>query len=109
MCYYSSRLLQTLILSNELHLTSFFRKQSQFAEAAIHPPLPDDNYPFAQYDSWTYGADITYDNQLAALQVAYAIGLEVTINKASLIRSEVGAHFFMRDSKVTKGVWLSGC
>lgn len=27
----------------------------RFTEAILAPPLPDSNYPWVQYDSWSYG------------------------------------------------------
>lgn len=51
----------------------------KFAEEFIHPPLPSEDYPFVQYDSWAYGLDINEENQLQALEIAAQLGLEVFV------------------------------
>eukprot|EP01114_Cavostelium_apophysatum_P022569 TRINITY_DN8207_c0_g1_i1.p1 TRINITY_DN8207_c0_g1~~TRINITY_DN8207_c0_g1_i1.p1 ORF type:complete len:393 (-),score=51.98 TRINITY_DN8207_c0_g1_i1:1092-2270(-) len=51
----------------------------RFTEATISPPLPSDDYPFVQYDSWSYGLNINETNQLDALAVAIDLGLEVFV------------------------------
>ena len=39
----------------------------RFAEAHVHPPIPDDRYPWVQYNSWKYGKEIDEAQQLAVL------------------------------------------
>jgi alpha-galactosidase len=52
----------------------------RFSEQCISPPVPDDNYPYVQYDSWSYGYDDTNETtQMAALDVAIELGLEVFV------------------------------
>ena len=39
----------------------------RFAEAYVHPPIPDDRYPWVQYNSWKYGKEIDEAQQLTVL------------------------------------------
>lgn len=50
-----------------------------FAEAYVHPPLPDERYPWVQYNSWKYGQEIDEAQQLAVLERCAALGIEVAI------------------------------
>jgi len=51
----------------------------RFAEAYVHPPLPDARYPWVQYNSWKYGQEIDEAQQLAVLERCAALGIEVAI------------------------------
>jgi len=51
----------------------------RFAEAFVHPPMPDDRYPWVQYNSWAYGQEIDEAQQLAMLDRCAELGLEVAI------------------------------
>lgn len=51
----------------------------RFAERYVHPPLPDDNYPWAQYNSWRYEQNINEAQQLEAIERAAELGLEVAV------------------------------
>jgi alpha-galactosidase len=51
----------------------------RFAEHYVYPPIPDQNYPWAQYNSWRYGQDINEAQQLVALERCAELGLEVMV------------------------------
>lgn len=51
----------------------------RFAEACVHPPLPDERYPWVQYNSWKYGQEIDEAQQLAVLERCAELGIEVAI------------------------------
>ena len=51
----------------------------RFAEAHVHPPLPDERYPWVQYDSWKYGQAIDEAQQLAVLERLAELGIEVAV------------------------------
>ena len=51
----------------------------RFAEAYVHPPMPDERYPWVQYNSWKYGQEIDEAQQLAVLERCAALGIEVAI------------------------------
>lgn len=51
----------------------------RFAEAHVHPPMPDDRYPWVQYDSWKYGQTIDEAQQLAVLERCASLGIEVMV------------------------------
>ena len=51
----------------------------RFAEAHVHPPIPDDRYPWVQYNSWKYGQEIDEAQQLAALERCAELGMEVAV------------------------------
>ncbi len=51
----------------------------RFAEAHVHPPMPDDRYPWVQYNSWKYGQEIDEAQQLAVLERCAALGIEVVV------------------------------
>lgn len=51
----------------------------RFAEAYVHPPMPDDRYPWVQYNSWKYGQEIDEAQQLAVLERCAALGIEVVV------------------------------
>jgi hypothetical protein len=55
-----------------------FRTQ-RFAEAYVHPPMPDERYPWVQYNSWKYGPEIDEQQQLAILERCAALGIEVAV------------------------------
>lgn len=55
-----------------------FRTQ-RFAEAHVHPALPDEHYPWAQYDSWGYGQEIDEAQQLAVLDRCAELGIELAV------------------------------
>ena len=51
----------------------------RFAEAHVHPPIPDDRYPWVQYNSWKYGKEIDEAQQLAVLERCAELGMEVAV------------------------------
>ena len=51
----------------------------RFAEAYVHPPRPDERYPWVQYNSWRYEQDIYAEQQLEAIERCAAIGVEVVV------------------------------
>lgn len=51
----------------------------QFAEAHIHPPVPDDRYPWVQYNSWAYDQDINEEQQLQAIDRCAELGIELVV------------------------------
>lgn len=51
----------------------------RYAEAHVHPPYPDDRYPWVQYNSWKYGQDIDEAQQLAVIDQCHALGIEVVV------------------------------
>jgi alpha-galactosidase len=51
----------------------------RFAEAHIHPPMPDDRYPWVQYNTWGYGQDINDVQQLAAIERCADMDVEVVV------------------------------
>jgi hypothetical protein len=51
----------------------------RFAEAYVHPPIPDDRYPWVQYNSWKYGKEISEEQQLAVLERCAELGMEVAV------------------------------
>lgn len=51
----------------------------RFAEAHVHPPMPDERYPWVQYNSWKYGQEINEAQQLAVLERCAELGIEVAI------------------------------
>lgn len=51
----------------------------RFAEAHIHPPMPDERYPWVQYNSWKYGQEINESQQLAVLERCAELGIEVVV------------------------------
>ncbi len=51
----------------------------RFAEAYVHPPMPDERYPWVQYNSWKYGQEIDEAQQLAVLERCAELGIEVAI------------------------------
>jgi hypothetical protein len=50
-----------------------------FAEAHVHPPMPDDRYPWVQYNSWRYGQEINEAQQIAVIERCAELGLEVFV------------------------------
>lgn len=51
----------------------------RFAEQYMHPPMPDERYPWVQYNSWRYGQDIHEAQQLEAIRRCAALGVEVIV------------------------------
>ncbi|HWQ12890.1 MAG TPA: alpha-galactosidase [Roseiflexaceae bacterium] len=51
----------------------------RFAEAHVHPPMPDERYPWAQYNSWKYGQAIDEAQQLAVIDRCAELGIEVVV------------------------------
>ncbi|MBI1298359.1 alpha-galactosidase [bacterium] len=51
----------------------------RFAEDNVHPPMPDDRYPWVQYNSWGYGQEIDEAQQMAILERCAELGIEVAI------------------------------
>lgn len=51
----------------------------RFAEAYVHPPMPDSCYPWAQYNSWAYDQDINEAQQLEAIDRCAELGLELAV------------------------------
>jgi hypothetical protein len=55
-----------------------FRTQ-RYAEAYVHPPMPDARYPWVQYNSWRYGQEIDEAQQLAIVERCAELGIEVAV------------------------------
>lgn len=51
----------------------------RFCEAHVCPPMPDDRYPWAQYNSWAYDQDIDEAQQLRAIDRCAELGLELAV------------------------------
>jgi alpha-galactosidase len=51
----------------------------RFCEAHVFRPMPDDRYPWVQYNSWQYGQDVSEAQQLAALDRCAELGVEVAV------------------------------
>lgn len=51
----------------------------RFAEAHVHPPMPDERYPWVQYNSWRYEQNINEAQQLAAIDRCAELGVEVVV------------------------------
>lgn len=51
----------------------------RFAEAYVHPPRPDDRYPWVQYNSWKYGQEIDEAQQLAVIDRCAELGIELVV------------------------------
>ena len=51
----------------------------RFAEAHIHPAMPDDRYPWAQYNSWGYGQEIDEAQQMEAIERCAALSVEAVV------------------------------
>ncbi|MBC8075372.1 MAG: alpha-galactosidase [Chloroflexales bacterium] len=51
----------------------------RFAEAYVCPPMPDERYPWVQYNSWKYGQEIDEAQQLAVIERCADLGIEVVV------------------------------
>jgi alpha-galactosidase len=51
----------------------------RFAEAYVHPPRPDERYPWVQYNSWKYGQEISEAQQLAVIDRCAELGVELVV------------------------------
>lgn len=51
----------------------------RFAESYVHPPRPDDRYPWVQYNSWKYGQEINEAQQLEVIDRCHELGIEVVV------------------------------
>ncbi len=51
----------------------------RFAEQYVHPPRPDDRYPWVQYNSWKYGQAIDEAQQLAVIDRCAELGVELVV------------------------------
>ncbi|WP_448541187.1 alpha-galactosidase [Roseiflexus sp.] len=51
----------------------------RFAGAHVHPPMPDDRYPWVQYNSWRYEQNINEEQQLAAIDRCAELGIELAV------------------------------
>jgi hypothetical protein len=51
----------------------------RFAERYVYPPMPDERYPWVQYNSWRYEQDINEAQQLEAIERCAALGVEVVV------------------------------
>lgn len=51
----------------------------RFAEAYVHPPQPDERYPWVQYNSWKYGQEISEAQQLAVIDRCAELGVELVV------------------------------
>lgn len=51
----------------------------RFAETYVHPPRPDDHYPWVQYNSWKYGQEINEAQQLAVIDRCAELGVELVV------------------------------
>lgn len=50
-----------------------------FAEAHVHPPAPDERFPWVQYNSWGYGQDIDEAQQVKAVEICAALDIEAVV------------------------------
>ena len=51
----------------------------RFAETHVHPPMPDERYPWVQYNSWRYEQNIHEAQQLEAIKRCGELGVEVVV------------------------------
>jgi hypothetical protein len=51
----------------------------RFAEAWVHPPMPDERYPWVQYNTWGYGEEIDEAQQMEAVERCGRMGVEVFV------------------------------
>lgn len=51
----------------------------RYAEQYVHPPRPDERYPWVQYNSWKYGQEINEAQQLEVIDACHALGIEVVV------------------------------
>jgi alpha-galactosidase len=51
----------------------------RFAETCVHPPAPDQRYPWVQYNTWGYGQSIHEAQQLEAIQRCARLGVEAVV------------------------------
>lgn len=51
----------------------------RFAEDSIHPTMPNEHYPWVQYNSWAYGQDINEEQQLKAIERCAELGIELVV------------------------------
>lgn len=54
-------------------------RTQRFAEAHVHPSMPDSRYPWAQYNSWAYDQNINEAQQMEAIDRAAKLGLELVV------------------------------
>lgn len=54
-------------------------RTQRFLEAHVCPKMPDDRYPWVQYNSWAYDQDINEEQQLAAIDVCGKLGMELIV------------------------------
>jgi hypothetical protein len=51
----------------------------RFAEEYIYAPMPDDRYPWVQYNSWKYGREIDEAQQMAVIDRCAELGIELVV------------------------------
>lgn len=51
----------------------------RFTHDHIHPPMPDENYPWVQYNSWAYGQEINEQQQLQVIERCARLGVELVV------------------------------
>ena len=51
----------------------------RFAEAYVHPQMPDERFPWVLYNTWGYGEDINEAQQLEAVERCAHMGAEVVV------------------------------
>jgi alpha-galactosidase len=51
----------------------------RFAEQYVHPTIPNEHYPWVQYNSWAYNQQIDAAQQLAAIERCAALGIELVV------------------------------
>ncbi|HXF61966.1 MAG TPA: alpha-galactosidase [Caldilineaceae bacterium] len=51
----------------------------RFAERYVHPPPPDERFPWVEYNSWGYGQEIHEAQQLEAVERCARMGVEAVV------------------------------
>ncbi len=59
----------------------------RYAEQYLHPPRPDERYPWVQYNSWKYGQEINEAQQLQVIDACHDLGIEVVVIDLGWARS----------------------
>ncbi len=54
-------------------------RTQRFAEAALSPPVPDENFPYVIWDSWKYQFGINEITLRRNAEIAARLGIEVFV------------------------------